>query len=83
VAAGLVVELVFQALGLVPSGRNAKVEMASVSWNYTTVLNIVFLALAAVLVWRYFRRGGGLPMLRMMSGPPGTASFVTPDRRSS
>ena len=40
--------------------RNAKVIEASISWNYTTILNIIFLALAAVLVWRYFRYGGGL-----------------------
>ena len=38
-------------------------------WNYTTVLNIVFLALAAVLVWRFFRTGGR-EMLRMMGGSP-------------
>jgi uncharacterized membrane protein YraQ (UPF0718 family) len=71
VAAGLAVELIFQAAGIVPTERNAKVEMATVSWNYTTYLNIVFLSLAAVLVWRYFRRGGGLPMLRMMNAPAG------------
>jgi uncharacterized membrane protein YraQ (UPF0718 family) len=69
VAAGLAVELLFQALGIVPTERNAKVETATVSWNYTTYLNIVFLGLAAILVWRYFRRGGGLPMLRMMNAP--------------
>jgi hypothetical protein len=40
-----------------------------VTLNYTTVLNIVFLALAAVLVSRYFARGGGLRMLRMMNTP--------------
>ena len=44
---------------------------AGVSWNYTTVLNIVFLLLAAVLVARYFRKGGGLAMLRMMNEPIG------------
>jgi len=70
-AAGLIVQFVFEALGLVPTTRNAKVVMAEVSWNYTTYLNIVFLALAALLVWRYFRRGGGLPMLKMMSKPMG------------
>jgi uncharacterized membrane protein YraQ (UPF0718 family) len=69
VAAGLIIEFVFQGLGLVPTERNAKVETASVHWNYTTVLNICFLLLAAALVWRYFRRGGGLPMLRMMNRP--------------
>jgi hypothetical protein len=68
-AAGLVVEFVFQGLGLTRSQRNAKVEMASIHWNYTTVLNIVFLLLAAGLLWRYFRRGGGLAMLRTMNRP--------------
>ena len=68
-ASGLLVELVFDRLGLIPSERDAKVVEASVTWNYTTVLNIVFLALAGVLVWRYFRRGGGLAMLRMMNKP--------------
>jgi hypothetical protein len=42
---------------------------ASVAWNYTTVLNIAFLSLAAVLVWLYFRFGEGLRMLRMMDAP--------------
>jgi hypothetical protein len=72
VLAGLAVEFLFQAFGLVPTERNAKVEMATVTWNYTTYLNIVFLSVAAVLVWRYFRRGGGIPMLRMMNAPAGT-----------
>jgi uncharacterized membrane protein YraQ (UPF0718 family) len=57
-AAGLIVELVFRLFGLVPDERNAKVVEASIQLNYTTVLNIVFLALAAVLVWRFMRTGG-------------------------
>jgi uncharacterized membrane protein YraQ (UPF0718 family) len=69
--AGLGVELLFEAIGIEPTTRNAKVTEASVTWDYTTYLNIVFLALAAVLVWRYFRRGGGLAMLRMMNRPVG------------
>jgi hypothetical protein len=67
--AGLIVEFAFDGLGLIPSERDAKVVEASVTLNYTTVLNIVFLGLAALLVWRYFRRGGGLAMLRMMKKP--------------
>jgi uncharacterized protein len=67
--AGLAVELLFNGLGLVPSERDAKVEMASVHWNYTTVLNIVFLCLAAALVIRYFRKGGGVAMLKEMNRP--------------
>jgi uncharacterized protein len=72
VAAGLVVEFVFQGLGLTRDERNAKVVEASVHWNYTTVLNLVFLALAAVLVWRFVRTGG-LPMLREMNDPAAAA----------
>jgi len=71
VVAGLAVELLFEAIGIEPTERNAKVEEASVTWNYTTFLNIAFLGLAAVLVWRYFRRGGGLSMLKMMNEPAG------------
>jgi uncharacterized membrane protein YraQ (UPF0718 family) len=69
VAAGLAVEFLFEGLGIERTARNAKVIEASVTWNYSTYLNIVFLPLAAVLLWRYFRRGGGLPMLRMMNRP--------------
>ena len=69
VGAGLIVEFLFDGLGLIPSERDAKVVEASVTLNYTTVLNIIFLALAALLVWRYFRRGGGLAMLKMMGKP--------------
>jgi uncharacterized membrane protein YraQ (UPF0718 family) len=68
VAAALAVELLFQALGLVPQERKAKIVEASVTWNYTTVLNIVFSIFAAVLVWRFVRTGG-LRMLRMMNKP--------------
>jgi uncharacterized protein len=69
VAAGLIVEFLFDGLGLIPSERNAKVVEASVTLNYTTILNIIFLTLGALLVWRYFTRGGGLSMLRMMNAP--------------
>jgi hypothetical protein len=72
VAAGLVVELLFGAVGLVPDERAAKVVEASVTWNYTTILNFVFLTLAAVLVVRFLRTGGPA-MLKMMGGPPAHA----------
>ena len=76
VAAGLAVELLFEGLGIEPHTRNAKVEMASVSWNYTTFLNIVFLLVAAALLWRYFRRGGGWAMLKLMNTPPDKAGHA-------
>ncbi len=69
VTAGYVIELVFAPLGLIPTERHAKITEAAVTWNYTTYLNIVFLALAAVLVVRFVRTGG-LPMLKMMGGSP-------------
>src|SRR5262245_29927295 len=70
VLAGIAVEVLFQAFGLVPDERDAKVVEASVTWNYATVLNIVFLALSAVLVIRFLRTGGPA-MLRMMNAPAG------------
>ncbi len=69
VAAGYLVELIFGATRLIPQQRNATVMEASISWNYTTWLNIAFLAVAAVLVIR-FVTSGGMPMLRMMGGSP-------------
>jgi len=76
VAAGLIVEFLFQGLGLVRTERNAKIVEAHVTWNYTTVLNIIFLALAATLLWRYFRRGGGMAMLRAMNKPGAHAAHA-------
>jgi uncharacterized protein len=69
VAAGLIVEFLFQGLGIERTARDAKVIEAGISWNYTTILNILFLGLAALLAWRYFKHGGGLKMLRMMNAP--------------
>jgi uncharacterized protein len=66
--AALIVEVVFAALGLIPTERQAQVVEASISWNYTTWLNVVFLVLGALLVWRFMKTGGP-EMLRMMNAP--------------
>src|SRR5258707_6224053 len=63
--AGYIVELAFGVLGLVPGERRMQILQSGVSWNYTTVLNIVALAVSAVLVWRFLGTGGP-DMLRMM-----------------
>jgi len=68
-AAGYVIELVFGGLGLIPSRAGAKIPDSGVSWDYTTWLNIVFLALAAALIARFVATGG-IAMLRMMGGAP-------------
>ena len=67
-AAGYVVELLFGALGIIPTNRNVVAITEGISWNYTTVLNIIFLILAAILVIRFIRTGG-IPMLGMMNKP--------------
>ncbi len=67
-AAGYVVEFLFEALGIIPTNRNIVAITDGVQWNYTSILNIIFLVLAAILVIRFIRTGG-IPMLRMMSKP--------------
>jgi hypothetical protein len=69
VGASYVIELVFGGLGLIPSSATATIPDDGVSWNYTTWLNIVFLVLAAALLIRFARTGGGM-MLKMMGGAP-------------
>jgi uncharacterized membrane protein YraQ (UPF0718 family) len=68
--AALIVEAIFEVLGLIPVERNARVVEASIDWSYTTWLNIVFLVLAACLIWRFLKTGGP-EMLRMMNRPAG------------
>jgi uncharacterized membrane protein YraQ (UPF0718 family) len=70
VVAGLAVGFLFDAVGLVPKGRHAKVEDVSAAFTLgpTTWLNVGALAVSAVLVWRFFVTGGRA-MLRMMDEP--------------
>ena len=74
VVAGIAIEFLFAAVGLIPDERNAKVVEASVTLNYTTILNVIFLGLSAALVVRFVRTGG-TGMLRSMR--------ATPSRRTS
>jgi uncharacterized protein len=70
-AAGLLVELFFGALGLIPSGpRHGQVMEASITLNYRSVLNVVFLVLAGALIVRFVRTGS-VGMLKMMDTPMG------------
>jgi uncharacterized membrane protein YraQ (UPF0718 family) len=56
--AALMVEFVFNVLGLIPAHRAAQIVETSITFNYTTVLNIIFLTIAAFLVVRFLRTGG-------------------------
>jgi uncharacterized protein len=60
-AAGLAVEYLFRGAGIEPTKRPEVVAPTGFRWNYTTYLDIVFLAVFAALWWlaRNQRRLGG------------------------
>jgi uncharacterized protein len=62
VVAGLAVEGLFAVAGLIPTERPATVAPTHFAWNYTTVLNLVFLVVLGALYWLSRHRqelGGG------------------------
>ena len=62
-AAGLIVEGLFALVGGIPNDRPERIVTTHFEWNYTTFLNIAFLAVFAVLYWLYRNRerlGGGV-----------------------
>jgi YHS domain-containing protein len=67
VVAALVVDGIFSAAGIVPAERPSidSISSRGIAWNYTTVLNIVFLAVAAVLIGLTLRRGARDPVCGM------------------
>jgi YHS domain-containing protein len=67
VAAALAVNAIFSALGLVPEHRPSidSITARGISWNYTTVLNIVFTLVAAALFGLTLRRGARDPVCGM------------------
>ncbi len=67
--AGLIVGLVFNVAGVVPTNRNIFIFDTTISWNYDTFLNIAFLVLITGLGVRFLRTGG-VAMLREMEMPP-------------
>jgi uncharacterized protein len=66
--AALAVEFLFGLLHLIPQQRKAQIIEEAIRWDYTTILDIVFIAFAMLLVIRFLRTGGPA-MLRMMSRP--------------
>jgi uncharacterized protein len=55
-AAGLIVGAIFTAVGLVPHHRPTQIVETGFRWDYTTVLNILFLGVFACLYWLYRHR---------------------------
>jgi uncharacterized membrane protein YraQ (UPF0718 family) len=67
--AGLLIGLLFKLLGIVPAHRAVIALQTGPTLNYTSVLNVIFIVIMALLAWRFFRTGG-LEMMRMMEGAP-------------
>jgi len=65
--AGLLIGLLFKLLGIVPAHHAVIALQTGPTLNYTSVLNVIFLGVMALLGWRFLRTGG-LEMLRMMEG---------------
>jgi YHS domain-containing protein len=61
-AAGLLVDLLFRAVGISFPLHPKEIAPARFEWNYTTFLNLAFLVVAAAVFWIYRNRerfGGG------------------------
>jgi uncharacterized protein len=54
--AGLAVGGLFSAFDAVPARRNRPIAPPQVSWDYTTFLNMVFIAVAAAVYWLHRNR---------------------------
>jgi uncharacterized membrane protein YraQ (UPF0718 family) len=67
--AALAVEALFGALHLIPAHQQIAVMQETIRWNYTSVLNVVFLAVSALLLVRFLKTGGP-EMLREMGNVP-------------
>jgi uncharacterized membrane protein YraQ (UPF0718 family) len=67
--AALVVEALFGALHLIPAHSQLHVMQESIRWNYTSMLNLLFLAVSALLLVRFLKTGGPA-MLREMGNAP-------------
>ena len=65
--AGLLTELIANAAGVIPQTRPTSIAPEHLSWNYTTILNIVFLLVLAAIYWLHRsqeRFGGGRDVAR-------------------
>src|SRR5437016_5902302 len=77
--AGFTIGLLFQGLGIVPVHHPVVALTTPPALNYTSVLNVIFLAIMALLGWQFLRTNG-LAMLRMMEAPPVTPADAASDQ---
>jgi hypothetical protein len=52
-----VIEILFGLAGLIPQDRSIDVMQHGITWNYTSVLDLIALVVSAVLVWRFMTVG--------------------------
>lgn len=57
-AAGLAVEYLFRLIGIPEPARPDNIVHGGVSWDYTTILNIIALVVFGILYWLYRTRDG-------------------------
>ena len=63
-------EILFGFLHLIPTQRAAQLMPETISWNYTTWLNLIGIGLSVLLLWRFLKTGGPA-MLKAMREPGG------------
>jgi len=71
--AAILVEALFSALNLIPAHHQLAIMNSAITWNYTSVLNLVFLAISASLLIRFLKTDGPA-MLREMGNAPADPS---------
>ena len=70
--AGFLIGLAFNLTGLTPAHFSVSAFQAPPAWNYTSFLDIGFIVLIALMLWRFLTTDGPT-MLRAMSQPGGHA----------
>ena len=68
--AAFAVEAIFAALHLIPTSRSAAIMQEAIRWNYTSVLNILFLIVSGITLFRFFKTGGPAMLREMDEIPP-------------
>src|SRR5665213_1381216 len=66
--AAWLIEILFGGLHLIPTQRAARLMPETISWNYTTWLDLIGIGLSALLLWRFMTTGGPA-MLKAMEAP--------------
>src|SRR6202521_5609662 len=76
--AGFLIGGAFQLLGLAPTNHHVTIFETQPTWNYTSLLDIGFLVLMAVMAWRFVTTGG-IQMLRAHARRPEAGAEVVKD----